>query len=87
VKELQPRLSKATASREECHPPRIPLKKHRPANLCRVRVEGGGDRCLKESVSEANAKVANEGAHKELCGDRRTAIKELDQQIVPALAA
>jgi hypothetical protein len=85
VKELQACLVQATATGEQRHPPWVPFKEHRPADRSQVSVKRGSDRRFKESVTETDSQVANEGAHKELCSDWRTPIEELDQQIVTAL--
>jgi hypothetical protein len=85
VKELQACLVQETATGEQRHPPWVPFKEHRPADRSQVSVKRGSDRRFKESVTETDSQVANEGAHKELCSDWRTPIEELDQQIVTAL--
>jgi hypothetical protein len=85
VKELQACLVQETATGEQRHPPWVPFKEHRPADRSQVSVKRGSNGRFKESVTETDSQVANEGAHEELCSDWRTPIEELDQQIVTAL--
>jgi hypothetical protein len=85
VKELQACLVQAAATGEQRNPPWIPFKEHGPADRSWVSVIRGSNRRFKESVTETDSQVANEGAHEELCSDWRTPKEELDQQIVAAL--